>query len=85
MCRCNPTIKQPWCDNCKEGSGKPCRAPMAGSIPPSDKRALQRGAVAASQGVVVGDNPYPENDNDHWLWIQGWTDTKLNMKSNDLK
>lgn len=34
--------------------------------------AYQKGALARKQGVVVGDNPYPEKDDNFWNWMQGW-------------
>ena len=39
--------------------------------------AYKKGAIAASQGKVVGDNPYPEADETHWKWMQGFVSIKL--------
>jgi hypothetical protein len=30
------------------------------------------GTQAFREGVVVGDNPYPENADEHWQWMHGW-------------
>ena len=38
--------------------------------------AYGRGRIDAVTGKKVGDNPYPETENDHWLWMQGWADAK---------
>lgn len=41
--------------------------------PQEPEFARTRGALEYSRGVVVGDNPYPENDEQHWKWLEGWT------------
>ena len=32
----------------------------------------QRGAIDFVNGVKVGDNPYPEDDARHWIWLESW-------------
>lgn len=47
------------------------------STPCSDtefRRALILGAFSRAKGHKVGDNPYSENDERHWRWMQGWTE-----------
>ena len=56
--------------------------PSACSVPVD---ATLRGATDRVAGVVVGDNPYPETDNDHWRWMQGWTGAAMAQNGKDMR
>lgn len=43
-------------------------------------KARDEGRQAAKDGVVVGDNPYPENDETHWHWMDGWASEKIEQR-----
>ena len=42
--------------------------------------ACMNGARAALEGKKLGANPYHEDDERHWLWLQKWTAAKLEMR-----
>lgn len=35
------------------------------------------GSRAYNSGIKVGDNPWPEDDQKHWRWMQGWASAGL--------
>ncbi len=39
--------------------------------------AVAEGRLAFKNKVKVGDNPYHEHSELHWLWIKGWTNEGL--------
>ena len=38
---------------------------------------VTEGEIAAAADVVVGDNPYPEESEAHFQWLQGWSRQKI--------
>jgi hypothetical protein len=41
------------------------------------------GVQAYLDGVVVGDNPYHEDTDEHWRWMKGWV--AAGMESRNMK
>lgn len=39
--------------------------------------AWKRGWDDSNKGVVVGDNPYDEKDDLHFIWMRGWLAAKI--------
>lgn len=47
---------------------------------------VDEGRTAYKNGVKVGDNPYPENDDRHWQWMKGWADAGMKaLREKQLK
>jgi hypothetical protein len=40
------------------------------------ERAYKKGAIAASNKVKFGDNPYHENSSQYWCWVEGFISIK---------
>lgn len=69
--KCNNNGNTPNACICDEASESP-------STPCSDadlRRAMILGAFARAKGYKVRDNPYSEDDNRHWKWMQGWAES----------
>lgn len=49
------------------------------------KLAYEKGAIAASNKKKVGDNPFYENSNEHWEWMQGFVDITMQLKGNSTR
>jgi len=45
-----------------------------------ESRVFKLGAIAAVNKKKVGDNPYHENDRDHWKWMNGFSFILANEK-----
>lgn len=43
-------------------------------------RARIAGAAAAIAGKHIGHNPYSEETDCHWHWLDGWATTKMDQK-----
>lgn len=39
--------------------------------------AYLQGRKDCRAGKVVGDNPFDEEDAEHWYWLAGWADEKV--------
>ena len=44
-----------------------------------DVEGFDRGYEDAESGVKVGDNPFPEESEEHWEWLHGWTAYQMNQ------
>ena len=42
--------------------------------------AIKHGWLDFAAGKKVGDNPYDENDDCFWFWLQGWADAALSAR-----
>lgn len=51
----------------------------------ADVVAYRQGAIARKKGVVVGDNPYSELDDDFWFWTCGWLDGVPPLATSDSR
>lgn len=47
-----------------------------------NRKARVEGGVAATAGVVVGDNPHPEDTPEHWSWMAGWAAGMKALRAN---
>ena len=43
-------------------------------------QAAMAGATAALEGRTMGANPYPEDDDRHFLWLEHWAGARLEMR-----
>lgn len=43
-------------------------------------KARMKGAIAALEGKTMADNPYSENDDLHFIWLEEWVGAKIEMR-----
>lgn len=43
--------------------------------------ARMRGLIDGAKGCKVGDNPYCEQDQRHWAWMNGWIESNKVTKN----
>jgi hypothetical protein len=43
------------------------------------------GRAAFKTGVKVGDNPWPDTDERHWEWMQGWAAAGMDARRQNTK
>lgn len=51
-------------------------------ISTSPTAAFMQGRSDFSKGVVVGANPYREDDGAYWYWLDGWSSAGLSKLKN---